>query len=182
MIPLILGVEKPIYLAATGPLEESSSEIIGWTTIKPQYDNGFIDKGSVLIFVKISPEEDVRGILPLEFMIIHVGPIPGEFPADFLEEEIDSLTKEGAFTLLNLKDIEEISIVLGKVFTKYPNYIAGKELSFDAKILVPKDLYIIMGPEEMRKSNAKITTGEKISLQHILEVYSTSIGQNLISK
>ena len=180
--PLILGLEKPIYLAATGPLEESSSEIIGWTTTKPQYNNGDIDKGSVLIFVKISPEEDIKGHRPLEFMIIHTGTVPGEFPVYLLEEEIDALTKEGAFTLLELEDVEEISIVLGKIFTKYPDYIADKELSFDATVSAPKNTYIIMSPEEMRNSNAQLITGEKISLQHIIDVYSKSIGRNLISK
>ncbi len=180
--PLILGLEKPIWLASTGPLENIESEIIGWTTTKPQYDNGFIDKGSVLIFVKISPEEDTKGHRSLEFMVIYTGQLSGEFPAEFLEEEIESLTKEGAFTLLELEDVEEISIVLGKIFTKYPNYIADKELSFDAIVSSPKNLYVIMGPEEMRNSNAQLITGEKISLQHIIEVYSKSIGRNIISK
>lgn len=180
--PLILGVEKPIYLAATGPLEESSSEIIGWTTIKPQYDNGSIDKGSVLLFINISSEEDVRGFQPLEFMIMHIGPIPGEYPADFLQEEIDTLTKEGALTLLELKNVDEISIAIGEVFIKYSDYISGIKLSYDAKVFSPKDLYITMGPNEMRKSDAKITTGEKISLNHIIDVYSSAVGKNLISK
>lgn len=180
--PLILGVEKTIWLVATGPLEESSSEIIGWTTKEPKYNNGHIDRGSVLLFVGISPEKDTREHQPLEFMIIHVGPVPGEYPADFLEEEIDYLTKEGAFTLLDLENIDEMSIGLGKIFIKYPGYIAERNLSFDAKVLSPRDLYIIMGPEEMIRSNAKIATGEKISLEHLLEVYSTAVGQNLISK
>lgn len=182
MQPLILGLEKPIYLSATGPIEDSTSEILGWTTTKPPYDNGSIDRGSVLLFSNISHEKDDKGHRPLEFIIIHVGPVPGEYPADFLEEEIESLTKEGALILLDLEDIDEMSIALGKVFTKYPNHTAGKELSFDATISVPRDLYIIMGPEEMRKSNAKIVTGEKVSLKHILDVYLTAVGQNLISK
>jgi hypothetical protein len=180
--PLIFGVEKPIWLATTGPLEDSDSEIIGWTTKEPKHKNGHIDKGSVLLFANISPEKDIREKQPLEFIIIHVGQVQGEYPADFLEEEIDSLTKEGVLTLLDLENIDETSIGLGRVFTKYQSYISGRNLSFDARVFSPRDIYIIMGPEEMRRSNAKIATGEKISLEHLLEVYSIAVGQNWISK
>lgn len=177
---LILGVEKQIWLATTGPMEESRSEIIGWTTKKPTYDNGFIEKGAVLIFVNISHERNVKGQHPLEFMTIRTGHTPGYFPADFLEKEIDSLTKEGALTLLTKENIEEIAVVLGDTFIKYFDYIPGIHLSFDAKVLSPKDLYIVAGPEEMKLSEGKITTGEKISLRHILEICSIAIGQDLI--
>ena len=179
---LILGVEKQIWLATTGSMEVSGSEIIGWTTKKPVYDNGSIDKGSVLVFSNISPEIDTRERQSLEFMIIHTGPVPGDFPAEFYEEEINSLTKEGALKLLELKNIEEISIALGDVLIKFFDYIPGIELSFDAKVLSPKDLFIVMGPDEMKLSKGKIITGEKISLKHLLEIYSIAIGQNLILK
>jgi hypothetical protein len=142
--PLILGVEKPIWLATTGPLEETSSEIIGWTTKEPEYNNGYIDKGSVLLFTNIPPEKDTRGQQPLEFIITHVGPVPGEYPTDFLEEEIDSLTKEGVFTLLRLENIDEVSIGLGQIFIKYKNYIAGRNLSFDTRVFSPRHLTFTM--------------------------------------
>lgn len=179
---LILGVERPIWLATTGPLEETNSEIIGWTAKEPEYNNGYIDKGSVLLFANISSEKDTRRQPPLEFIIIHAGPVPGEYPADFLEEEIDSLTKEGVFTLLRLENIDEVSICLGQILIKYQNYIAERNLSFDARTFSPRDMYIVMGPEEMRRSNGKIATGEKMSLEYLLEVYSVAVGQNLISK
>ena len=81
---LILGVEKPIWLATTMPLDKGG-EILGWTMTKPVHDNGFIDKGSVLIFIELS-EEDIERRQSLEFMIMYIGPVPGEYPADFYEE------------------------------------------------------------------------------------------------
>lgn len=177
---LILGVEKHIWLATTGPLSEPRSEIIGWTTEKPKYDKGFINKGSVLIFTNISPKINTRGYQPLEFMVINTGSIPGYFPADFLDKEIDSLTKEGTLKLLELENIQEMSIALGNALIKYFDYIPGISLSFDAKVLSPRDLYIVMGPDEMKLSKGKITTGEKISLRHILEIFSIAVGEDLI--
>lgn len=133
---LILGVEKPIWLATTGPREKSETEIIGWTATKPVYDNGFIDKGSALVFIELSSQKDAKGRHALEFMIIYIGPVPGEYPADFYEEEIDSLTKEGALALLRTEDIDEMSIVIGDVFVKYP-----RRSSFDAQVFSPRDIY-----------------------------------------
>lgn len=100
---------------------------------------------------------------------------------EFDQREIDSLIKEGALTLLILEDIEEISIIMGEVFIKYFN-LAGKQLSFDAKVLSPKNLYIIMGPEESKLSNYRIKVGEKIPLKRLLQIYSTAVGQNLVLK
>jgi len=176
---LILKVEKPIWLATTGPLDKSGTEIIGWTSIKPPYDNGSIGEGAILTFIELFPEKDVTGSQPLEFMITHIGPVPGEYPADLYEEEINRLIQDGALKLLEIENVDEISIVTGNVFIKYSKH---PYLLFDTKVISPRDLYIIMGPDEMMRSNAKITTGEKISLKHILDIYSTAIGQNLMSK
>lgn len=167
---LILGVEKPIWLAITGR----------WTIIKPKYDNGFIDKGSVLIFSNIysTPSEEDT----LNFIIIKPGPEYEPITAEFFQKEIDSLTIEGTLTLLTLENIEEVSIIMGEIFIKYFDYIAGKYLSFDAKVFSPKDLYIIMGPEESKLSNYRIKVGEKISLKRLLQIYSTAVGQNLVLK
>lgn len=177
--PLIFNVEKQIWLATTGPLDKSGTEIIGWTSTKPPYDNGSIDKGAILTFVELSPEKDVTGGQPLEFMIIHIGSVPGEYPADFNEGEIDNLIKDGALELLDTENVDEISIVMRNALIKYPKH---PYLIFDTKVISPRDLYITMGPDEMLRSNAKITTGEKISLKHLLEVYSTAVGQNIVSK
>ena len=177
---LILGVEKPIWLATTGPLGERETKIIGWTTTNPVYDNGFIDKGSVLIFSHIYYGPD--GEEGLNFMEMRPGSVSQQHTAEFNQKEIDSLIKEHAFTLLELQDIEEMSIVMGEAFIKYFDYIPGKQLSFDAKVFSPKDLYIVMGPEESKLSSHDIKVGEKISLKRLLEIYSTAVGQNLILK
>lgn len=173
---LILGVEKPIWLAMTGPLEEPESKIIGWTTIKPKYDNGFIDKSTVLVFSHIysTPDEEEEG---LNFIMMQPGPEYEATTAEFFQKEIDSLTRDGVFTLLRLENIDEMSIILGEAFIKYPRH-----LSFDAQVLSPRELYVIMGPEESKLSNYRIKVGEKMSLKRLLEIYSTALGQNLVLK
>ena len=173
---LILGVEKPIWLAAE---KEPTFKVLGWTTTKPKYDNGFIDKGSILIFSYIYSSSEGDG---LNFIEIRPGQVYESHKPEFNQSEIDSLTKEGTLTLLRLEDIEEISIMMGGVFIKYFDYIAEKQLSFDAKVFSPKDLYIIMGPEESRLSDYRINVGEKISLKRLLQIYSTAVGQNLVLK
>ena len=173
---LILGVEKPIWLAVE---KEPTFKVLGWTTTKPKYDNGFIDKGSVLIFSYIYSSPEGEG---LNFIEIRTGQEYESHLPEFNQAEIDSLTKEGTLTLLILEDIEEISIMMGEVFIKYFDYITGRQLSFDAKVFSPKDLYIIMGPEESKLSDYRINVGEKISLKRLLEIYSTAVGQNLVLK
>lgn len=173
---LILGVEKSIWLATTRPMEDPKYQIIGWTTTRPKYDSGFIDKGTVLIFSHIysPPDEEEEG---LNFMMIRPGPEYESYTAEFLQKEIDSLTKEGTFTLLRLEDIDELSIIMGEAFIKYPRH-----LSFDARVFSPRELYVIMGPEESKLSNHRIKVGEKMSLKRLLEIYSTAVGQNLVLK
>lgn len=173
---LILGVEKKLWLATNTTPGEKPFEILKWTTTKPEHDNGYIEKGGVLVFNRLSPYR-IKERQPLEFMIIRPGTVPGDYPVDFFEEEIDSLTKEGALELLSIEDIDEVSIILGKVLIKYP-----MRLSFDTKVISPGDLYIIFGPKEMNQSKGKITSGEKISLQHLIDVFSTAVGFNLIGK
>lgn len=169
---LILGVEKPIWLAVE---KEPTFKVIGWTTTKPKYDNGFIDKGSVLVFSHIYEKYE-----SLNFIEIRPGGVYESHKPEFDQNEIDYLVTEGALTLLTLEDIEEISIIMGEVFIKYFSYIKGIQLSFDAKVLSPKDLYIIIGPEESKISKYKIKVGEKISLKKLLELYSITVGQGLL--
>lgn len=172
---LILGVQKPIWLATTGPMEEPDTKIIGWTTTKPKYDNGFIDTGTILVFSHIYNIEDKEE--GLNFITIRPGPEYDYFTPEFFQKEIDSLTKEGVFTLFRLEDINEISIFQENLFIKYPKY-----LSFDARVLSSKDIYIIMGSEESKLSDNRIYIGEKISLKRLIEIYSAAVGQNLVLK
>lgn len=173
---LILRVEKPIWLAVE---KEPTFKILIWTTTKPKYDNGFIDKGSILVFNYIYQSPEGEG---LNFIEIHPGQEYESHMPEFNQAEIDSLTREGALTLLKLEDIEEISIIMGEVFIKYTDHIEGRQLSFDTNVLSPKDLYIVMGPEESKLSDYRIKLGEKISLKRLLQIYSTAVGQNLVLK
>ena len=167
-IRLILGVKKPIWLAVG---KEPEFRVIGWTTRKPIHDNGFIDEGALLIFSHIyKPPENIypERVDALNFMMV----IPGSkseprFP-EFDEKEIESLLEEGALEpYLVWIDIDEISITKGNVFIKYP-----RKISFDERFFVPKEIYLIIGPEESSISGHKLGIGEKISLKQLLEHYS----------
>lgn len=174
---LILGVKSPIWLSMTGPMEESESKITGWVAIKPEYDNGFIDKDTVLVFNHIykPPEDGEEG---LNFIMIRPGPTYEATTVEFFQKEIEYLTEGGVLEPYLVEvDIDEMSIVSGNLLIKYP-----LKLSFDDRFFVPKDMYIVMGSEESELSNFRIKVGEKLSLKRLLAIYSTAIGQNLVLK
>lgn len=160
---LIFRVEKPIWLATT-----EKSQIIGWTTIKPTFDNGYIGKNNILIFSHLYKNA-------LNFIILSPNEITTNLTPEFLESELDNLTKQGALKLLDTEEIDQISIVFGGI------YIKTKDI-FESPVLLPKDLYVLMARRESMRSAGKIKIGEKISLRHILDVYAEGIGQNLILK
>lgn len=164
---LIFRVEKPIWLASTGP---EKFEIIGWTSKKPTYDNGYIEKNTVLVFSHLY--EDA-----LNFMMLRSEDKFKIGTAEFFEKELDSLTKEKTLTLLDSKDVDEISIVLGGIYIRHI-----EDESFESPIILPKDIYVVMGNRDAVRSQRKIKTGEKISLRHILDIYDDVVGRDLIPK
>jgi len=166
---LILGIEKPIWLAVD---VEPEYKVKGWTPIKPPHDNGFIDKGSVLIFDHLyAPEE---GEVGLNFIQIMPGPKEETKTAEFFQREIDIFVKEGVMTLLNVEEIHEISIFNEYIFIKYP----GRS-SFDARVFSPKESYVIMTTEESEKSSYKLGHGEKITLRDLIDMFLTSATEYL---
>lgn len=113
---------------------------------------------------------------PLEFLVVIPGPVDG-YTADFFEEEIDSLTKEGALVLMGAEDIDEATMTLDNICIKYP-----KDPSFDSPVLLPRDLYIAITKRESDISVGNIVAGEKISLKLLIDVYCTAVGKGLILK
>lgn len=90
---LVFLVLKDIWLATTKPSNEHTGNIIGWTETKPQYDNGYIEKGSILTFDHVFENALV--------FILTKGEIEeSNNTAEFLEVELTRLDKGGALALL----------------------------------------------------------------------------------
>lgn len=166
-------VKEDLWLAAEG----EPFKILGWTTTKPKFDNGHIKKNTALIFSHLYKDA-------LNFVMIPPGSQYEAWPAEFLQKEIESLTNEGILVLIKINKITEADITPGFAeLTQGPILIRESRLfEFNKEAILPKDLYIVMGSRENTQSQGDIVIGEKISLRHILDVYSNAIGQKLILK
>lgn len=166
-------VKQDIWLAA----EEEPFKILGWTTTKPKFDNGHIKKDTALIFSHMYKDA-------LNFVMIPPGSQYDKWTAEFLQKELESLTNDGTLEIIIMNEIVEATIVPGfPELTQGPILIRESRLfEFTNKAILPRDLYIVMGTRENHQSQGELTTGEKISLIHILDVYSNAVGQKLISK
>lgn len=167
-------VKKDLWLAIE---QEPKFKILGWTIIKPKFDNGHIKKNTALIFSHTFKDA-------LNFVMIPPGSGYNEWTAEFDQKEIESLNNEGTLDLIKMNEIAEIDIVSespegdqGPILIRESNL-----LEFNKEAILPRDLYIVMGPKENRLSRGNIATGEKISLGDLLYLYSTTVGQNLILK
>lgn len=166
-------VKKDLWLSA----EEEPFKIIGWTTMKPKFDNGHIKKETALIFSHMFK-------YALNFVMIPPGVQYEKWTAEFSQEELESLTNDGSLEIIKMNEIVEASIVPGfPELTQGPILIRDSKLfEFNKEAILPRDLYIVMGSRENHQSQGEITTGEKISLRHIIDVYSTAVGKKIISK
>ncbi len=171
---MILRVEKSLYIETN---ESGNEDIgIGWTTNKPKHFRGKLDKGAILIFSDVSSMIDTTGNYPLNFMYIYNN--ENDYPVNFAEGDIQRLVKENALLLLEQNEMSELSICLGQVIRNNPYEITG----YDTEVLSPRDLYVIMSVSDMKRSNRKVVVGDKIPLEHIIQVYTEAIGKNLIPK
>lgn len=167
-------VKQDIWLAKE---IDPEYKILGWTTTKPKFDNGHIKKDTALIFSHMYQDA-------LNFVMIPPGSQYDKWTSEFFQKEIESLTNNGVLELIKMNEIVEAAIVPGfPELTQGPILIRESRLfEFSKEAVLPRDLYIVMGKRENHQSQGEITTGEKISLRHIIDVYSTAIGQKLISK
>jgi len=166
-------VKKDIWLAA----EEEPFKVLEWTTIKPKSDNGHIKKETALIFSHMFKDA-------LNFVMIPPGVLYEKWTAEFLQKELESLTNDGALEIIKMNEIVEVSIVPGfPELTQGPILIRDSRLfEFNKEALLPRDLYIVMGSRENQRSQGEFIPGEKISLRHIIDIYSDAVGKKLISK
>jgi hypothetical protein len=107
-----------------------------------------------------------------------------KWTAEFFQKEIETLTDEGALELIKMNEVTEATVTPG-----FPELTQGILIiresglfEFSKEAILPRDLYIVMGQRENQQSQGEIITGEKISLRHLLDVYSTAVGQKLILK
>ncbi len=165
-------VKKDLWLAK----EEKPFKIIGWTSIKPKSDNGYIKKETALIFSHMFKDA-------LNFVMIPPGMPHDKWTAEFLQKELESLTNDGVLEIIKMNEIVEVSIVPGFPESIQAILIRDSRLfEFNKDALLPKDLYIVMGLRESQQSQGEFVPGEKISLRHIIDVYSDAVGKKLISK
>ena len=166
-------VKKDLWLAAE---PEPKFKILGWTTIKPKFDNGHIDANTVLIFNHMYKDA-------LDFVMIKPGAKYEKWYAEFDQKEIESLTNEGSLELIKIKEITEAVIAPAPESIPGPILIRDSILfEFNKEAILPKDLYIVMGMRENMQSQGEIIPGEKISLIHILDTYSTAVGKKILKK
>lgn len=171
---LNLIVKKDLWLAKE---IDPEYKILGWTTIKPKFDNGHIKQDTVLIFSHMYKDA-------LNFVMISPGVQYEEWYTEFLPKEIESLTNEGALEIIKINEIGEADIAPG-----FPELTQGLILirpsrlfEFTNEAILPNNLYIVMGQRENMRSKGQLVAGEKISLRQLLDVYSTALGEQRISK
>ena len=166
-------VKKDIWLAT----EEKPFKIIGWTSIKPKSDNGHIKKETALIFSHMFKDD-------LNFVMIPPGMPYDKWTAEFSQKELEYLSNDGSLEIIKMNEIVEASIVPGfPELTQGPILIRESRLfEFSKEAILPRDLYIVMGTRQNQQSQGEFIPGEKISLRHILDVYSDAVGKKLISK
>lgn len=136
---------------------------------------GSIDTGSFLIFSHMY--EDA-----FNFYVIKSGSKSILDTYEFLESDIKHLTDPGINALTLKDDIIKDTTEMSVISNKYALLKDTRGWTFNLPIYLLKDTYIVMTEKEYKQSNGRLGVGEKISLRHLLDVYSTATGQNLILK
>lgn len=167
-------VKEDLWLAID---REPEFKILGWTSKKPEADNGHIKKNTALIFSHMYKDA-------LNFLMILPGNIYEKWYAEFFQKEIESLSNEGKLEFIEMNEIVEATIAPGfPELTQGPILVRESRLfEYSKKAILPRDLDIIMGQRENMRSKGNIIAGEKISLMHIIDVYSDAVGRNIIKK
>lgn len=142
---------QPIWLE----LERERGEVLGWTTEKPKYDSGRIDKDIVLTYSHTYPEVPTDDI---EEPGLNFITIPDQGTAEFLIHEIKEFVDSGVFKIV--KSVDVSSIVLT------PN---GAIIDSET-ILSTDSIDIAMGIDEMRHSE-HVGVGDIVSLQDLIKCY-----------
>lgn len=147
---------------------------IRWVPTKPSRYISYMEHGTVFLFSGIYIDEG-RDIV--HFIAVPPGPESIIDEVELTIDELESLTESRLLRFLDVKDVKEISITPAGTLVEEPEGWTFKE-----PVYLPSDVYIVMGKQEYRNSGGKLGVGQKISLRHLLEVYSIAIKQGLILK
>ena len=133
----------------------------------PDHHISTMEKGTVFLFSGIYKEEG-RDII--HFMAISPGPDSIIDEVELTIKELESLTEAKLLKFTDIKDVKEISIT--------PSGTLIQDLTgwtFNHPVYLPNEIYIVMGTQEYKNSGGKLGVGKKISLRHILDIYSASM-------
>lgn len=147
---------------------------IRWISIVPSRYISYMEKGTVFLFSGIYREE---GQDIIHFIAVSPGPDSIIDDVELTIKELESLTESKLLRFADIKDVKEISITPSGTLIQDP---AG--WTFNHPVYLPNEIYIVMGRQEYRDSGGKLGIGQKMSLRHLLSVYSTAIKQGLILK
>ena len=147
---------------------------IRWTSKMPSHYISYMEKGTVFLFSGIYREE---GQDIIHFIAVSPGPEPIIDEVELTIKELESLTESKLLRFADIKDVKEISITPSGTLIQ-----DLKGWTFNHPVYLPNEIYIIMGKQEYRDSGGKLGVGKKISLRHLLSVYSAAIKQGLILK
>ena len=85
-------------------------------------------------------------------------------------KELESLAESKLLKFTDIKDVKEVSITPSGTLIQDP---AG--WTFNHPVYLPNKIYIIMGKQEYKDSGGRLGVGKKVSLRHLLSVYSSAI-------
>lgn len=147
---------------------------IRWVSKMPSHYISYIEEGTVFLFSGIYREE---GQDIIHFIAVPHGPESIIDEVELTIKELESLTESYLLTFTNIKYVKEISITPSGTLIEDP-----ETWTFNHPVYFPDEIYIIMGKQEYKNSGGKLGIGKKISLRHLLDIYSMAIKQGLILK
>lgn len=158
---------------------DERGEPIKWVSKMPSHYISFMKKGTVLLFSGIYRDEIYKeGVQDIiHFIVVSPGPESIIDEVELTIKELESLTESKLLRFTDIKDVKEISITPSGTLIQDP-----KGWTFNHPVYLPREIYIVMGIQEYKDSDGKLGVGEKISLRHLLSVYSSAIKQGLILK
>ena len=142
---------------------------IRWISTRPKNYISTMEKGTVFLFSGIYKEE---GQDIIHFIAVSPGSDSIIDEVELTIKELQSLTESKLLKFTDIKDVKEISITPSGTLIQDP---AG--WTFNHPVYLPNEIYIVMGKQEYKDSGGKLGVGNKISLRHLLSVYSSAIRQ-----
>lgn len=168
-----IGPELSFIVAKDLWRESDEHEIpIKWTSTIPKRYISYMEHGTVFLFSGIYREKEGDIV---HFIAVHPGSDSIIDEVELTIPELESLTKSDLLKFTDVKDVKEVSITPSGTLIQ-----DIKGWTFNYPIYLPNDVYIVMGKQEYRDSGGKLGVGKKISLKHILSVYSAAARERLI--